>query len=298
MKKISLFIISIVGAISLTSCSCSNLFKYARNNSFFSKTELNQVHLSGLPTLTFQSSHIEVKGSEYKGYFNVDNVETTLDSYGEEILDYYKASKLTYGAIMDYSYMFGIPNFFEIFKTRDMCKGVQHLEFYKLYNDRYGFFYEVGSQMYELLIKKESNTINDKDYNFYMSFGTVSRVKWSSDYYEVMLTDENKDEYITMNAEASNEEHPTIGLININFKKLNYYLSDIHISIDYTELGERKTYAYGPDASKEEGYDDRIVFRQENNKPYQEEDLILHGFSISEESAWIVKKESANNNNE
>ena len=298
MKKLSCLTISIIGAMSLSGCSCSRFITLARNNSFFTSGELKKVNLNGLPTLTYQSSHIEIKGASLKGYFNVEDNETVLDSYGKEILDYYKSSSLTYGAIMDYGYMFGIPNIFEIFKTRDMCQGVQHLKFYKLYNDRYAFFYEVGQQMYELLIKSETNTINDKEYNFYMTIDTVKQVRWSDDYYEVVIDDTNKDEYITMNAEVSNEEHPTIGLIKISFEKLNYYMSDLHILIDYTELGKRDTYHLGSNPSKENGYETSIVFRQDNNEPYQEGDLILHGFSISEESAWIIKKDTNQNNAE
>ena len=300
MRKTSIIIISLTSIIFLTGCSCKMGLlglMTTRKNSFFRDKELNKVHLVGLPSFTYENSYLEFKGPELTGYFNVD--ATVLNTYAQDVFDYFKSSELTYGAIMDYGYMFGIPNIFDMLKTRDLLKFVQHLNFYKIYGDRYIFFYEVDDQFYELCIRNENNTVNDVDYNFVFKAMKVGQVRWSDDYSEHLVTDENLDSFVT-NAEVKYfEQYPDYAEIKLDYyqpEDAHYEYIDVHLLIDYTEFGIAATKPC--DTVVKSTFDDCISFRRDNGETYKEGDIELKKVYVAKESAYILKKDNSSNNND
>ena len=297
MKKTSIVLLSLSSLLLLTCCSCKTGILgmiTTRKNSFFRDNELNKVHLKGLPSFTYQDSYLEVKGKKLTGYFNVDN--TVLDSYAKEVFNYYKNSNLTYGAIMDYGYMFGIPNFFDMLKTRDLHKFTQHLPFYKIYGDRYLFFYEVDEQFYELCIRNEDNTVNEKDYNFSFLVGEVSQVRWSSDYKEYIITDENLNDFVIDSSVRYFEQYPDYAEIKLEYyrpQSESYEYMDVHILIDYTEFGVPNTRSC--DTRSASSIDDCCTFTNPNGA-YQEGDIEIKRIYLAKESAYITKKDTSSNN--
>ena len=293
MKKTSAILLSLTSLLLLTGCSCkAGLYGLimTRKNSFFTDKELNKVHLNGLPKLEYNDSYLEVNGTKLTGYFNVG--DGVLERYGEEILNYYKNSELTYGAIMDYGYMFGIPNIFDMMKTRDLCKDVKHLPFYKIYGDRYAFFYEVDEQFYEVLIRNEENTVNNKDYNFIMKVGKVSQVRWSTDYTESFVTDENLSSFVTGSHVDYYENYPDFAEIKLDYINLPYFYMDVHLLIDYTEFGVPGTRPC--DTVSPNSIDNSCSFRRETGT-YQEGDIEIKRVYVAKESAYITKKNTDNN---
>ena len=287
MKKVTSLIITFISVLSLTGCSCKGgLFSLmtTRKNSFFRDGELNKLHIKGLPTFEYENSYLEIKGKKLKGYFNVaDNV---LDNYAKEILDYYKSSDLTYGALIDNSYMFGIPNIFDMLKTKNVCKNVQHLKFYKLYNDRYAFFYEVDEQFYEVLIKRTTNTVDNKEYNFLFEASTVSNLQWSNRYEEIIIPDENLKDYFDIYV-VPHEDGAEGVSIQIDFKQVMKILwQDFNIEISYIEFGQPGTYKLDEISN---GY--TIYFTERNSgRKYHQNDLILSDYYFYAESAYIKDK--------
>lgn len=298
MKKVSAIIISLISVLLLTGCGCKmglDGITTTRKNSFFSNGELNKLHLEGLPKLEFESSYLEVKATTLTGYFNVES--TILDSYATEVFDYYKSSELTYGAIMDYGYMFGIPNIFDMLKVHDLHKFTQHLSFYKIYGDRYIFFYEVDDTFYELCIRKETNTVDKKDYNFSLKVGKVSLVRWSDDYQEYFVTDENIDTFVIDSSVKYFEKYPDYAEIKLEYSfPMNAHCEyiDVHLLVDYTEFGVPGTRPC--DTTSPNSIDDCCTFTCESGV-YQEGDIEIKRVYVAKESAYITKKESSTNNN-
>lgn len=287
MKKLPLLALCFLSAASLTGCSCANLFNFVttRKNTFFKESELRKYHLDGLPSFKFESSYIKNKRNAVEGYFNVE--EGLLRSYAKETFSYIKTTEYTYGALMDDGYMFGIPNIFDLLRYHDLHKNTQHLRFYQLYGDRYAFFYEVDDQIYEILIKDEQNTIDDKEYNFYMEVGPVKRVRWSSNYTEYLITDENKDKYISVYVEPD-PDNTANRMITVKLPEMSYYRMDVYLTIHYTEFGEEKTLSYTPTLSGI-ARDYSFYFEREDGLPYEDGDLVVTGFEVSKESAFVTK---------
>ena len=281
----------IITTISLLLCTgCDSIFTVKRNNVFFTNSDLSKYLLKDLPSLEYESSHIEKNNKGLKGYFNVS--KDTLDNYAEEIISYYRKDsfKYDYGMLLDNSYMFGIPNIFDALKTRRLVK-TDHLNFFKLYNDRYAFFYEKDNQFYELLIKNENNTIEDKEYNFFLSIGKVKQVKWSSDHQAVSITNDNYDQYLSLDIDFP-DNSPGYATINVVPKEYHFALADYYLEIDYTEKGNHDTHLF--DGSN---YHD-VLLKSDDGSIYEEGDIIINSATIVKESALILELNNPVNNNQ
>lgn len=289
MKKTSLSLIAI-SVLSLTSC---NPFVWEKNNAFYTDKILNQYHLAGLPAVEYDYSYITKKNKKLTGYFYTDEEE--LDRHGEAIFDYFKNSDIKYGLLIDNSYMFGMPNIFDLLKTRSLLPYATHLDFYKIYGDRYAFFYEVEDQKYEILIKKDHNEIKDKQYNYLLEIGKVSNLRWAPQYKEVVITNDNYQDYIKIDISYNKDDMRYAGM-GMEFIPTSYAFLDVTVKVDFLECGEVGSYEFVLSANHNQT---SILFTRDNNEKYQEGDIQITGVSISKESAYIYNKsESKTTNNE
>ena len=281
MKKLSIPFIAIT-AITLVSC---NPFKWEKNNEFYNDKILKQYHLEGLPAVEFEQSHLEKTSKGLKGYFQTEKGE--LERHGQEIFKYFKQSNYKYGLLIDNSYMFGMPNIFDLFKTRSLLSYASHLDFYKIYNDRYAFFYEVEDQKYEVLIKLDDNEINNKEYNYLLEVSKVSNLRWANQYKEIQLTNENLSNYISYNL-SYNEENRQYAGLGIDLVEKPYLFVDVYLTVSYIECGKEDTC----DIHLSNDTHASILFTNNDNQQYQDGDIEITDISVYEESAFIYEIES------
>lgn len=274
----SSILLTLTSVLLISGCS---FFTVKRNNVFFTSNDFKKYYLQDFPSLEFDSSHIEKSNKGLIGYFNVK--DGTLNSYAEQINNYYQSDKfnLDYGMIYDNSYMFGIPNVFDLLKTRRLVK-TTHLSFFKLYNDRYAFFYEKDEQFYEVLIKNETNTINDKDYNFYLSVSKVNQVKWSEEHLAVNINNDNYLDYLSLEIKPSTNS-PGYATINVVPKNYSFALADYYLRINYTEKGRNDVYTF-----EGANYHD-LLLKSDDGSNYEEGDIVITNSFIYKPSALILE---------
>lgn len=282
MKIIKTISIIAISALLLSGCNLFD-FKTTRSNKFFSGSELNKYYLKGLPTLTYTDSYLEIHSSKLVGYFNINLKE--LDKYARSVLDFYENSNLKYGSLLDNDgYMFGIPNLFDALRDRQLHAGTKHLPFYRAVSStRYAFFYSKSSQIYELLLKPSTEEVNNKTYNFFMEINKVSKVFWNDEYEEVMIADNNIDDYITFNGYVGSNKDAVIEAKVPEVYDTDFL--DVNVSVEYKLNGESKSFNFDSDFIHTPVCLGYIL------DTYQGEDkFVITGKKITKESALIIKK--------
>ena len=293
MKKSKLIIITLI-SLSLTSCNLFNLFgkekPKVRNNAFFTQTELSEYLIKDLPSFTqTEGSRLEIYQSHLEGYFNVNNPRETLKDYATQTFDYFKNSNLNYGSILQNAS--GWPQL-DMFRSYDCLKKTKTMDFYKIYGDRYAFFYEKEHQFYEVLVKASSTEINDKTYNFLIEINEINRGirGWTTDYEEVILTNSNKDQYIDLSWSVS----PSGITFTFTSPEPLYGYRYYTYVVNYTFRGESDTYTFGErdNGNIDNYYPYVLMFSNTFEDPsytYQEGDFVITSTEIIGEGAIIAK---------
>lgn len=284
MKKSKLIIISLI-SLSLTSCRLFNLFgkekPTVRTNDFFTTKELSKYYIPDLPTLNeTDNSRLEKYSSHLEGYFNVSNPIQTLKKYSTQTFDYLKSSGLSYGSMLQNAS--GWPQL-DMFKSYECLKNTQTMDFYQIYGDRYAFFYEKDNQFFEVLVKASSEEIDNKTYNFLIEINKInSGIKgWTTEYEEVILTNDNKDEYIDLTWSVADNG---ISFVFTAPQPLYGYQSYIY-RMNYTFRGETDYFDFN--------YQYVLMFSttfEDPNYTYQEGDFVLLNTEIVGSGAIILKK--------
>ena len=297
MKKSKLIIIPLI-SLTLTSCNLFNLFgketPKVRNNAFFTEKELSNYLISDLPTFNQTSdARLEIYKSHLEGYFNVDNPNQVLKDYSTQTFEYFKNGDLAYGAMLQKAT--GWPQL-DLFRTYECLKSAKTMNFYKIYNDRYAFFYEKDEQFYEVLIKASENEVNKKTYNFLIEINKISRGirGWTTEYEEITLTNDNVDKYIDFSWSVS--------LSGITFEFISpeplYDYRYYTYVITYTFRGETDTYTYGvrDNGGISDYYPYILMFHNVFSDPsytYQEGDFVINNKELIGEGHLIAKKGEA-----
>ena len=262
MKKSKLIIITLI-SVSLTSCNLLNLFgkekPKVRNNAFFSQVELNKYLIKDLPTFTqTEGSRLEIYNTHLEGYFNVSNPREILKDYSTQTFDYFKNSNLNYGSILQNAS--GWPQL-DMFRSYECLKKTKTMDFYKIYGDRYAFFYEKEDQFYEVLVKASSTEINNKTYNFLIEVNKINRGirGWTTDYEEIILNNYNKDEYIDLSYSVSpsgisftfTSPEPLYGYANYTYRmnyifrgEEDYFIFDYKYVLMFSDTFSDPNYTY------------------------------------------------------
>ena len=284
MKKSKLIIITLI-SVSLTSCNLFNLFgkekPKVRTNAFFNEKELSNYFVSDLPTFEqTEDSRLEIYKSHLEGYFNVDNPSQVLEDYSTQTFEYFKNSNINYGSILQNAS--GWPQL-DMFKSYECLKKTKTMDFYKIFGDRYAFFYEKAHTFYEVLVKPTSIEINNKTYNFLIEINELSRSirGWTTDYEEVILTNNNKDEYIDLSR--------TVGQDGISFVLIApeplYGYTNYTYRMNYIFRGKEDYFTFD--------YKYVLMFSDtfgDPNYTYQEGDFVITSTEIVGDGAIIVKK--------
>lgn len=294
MKKSKLILIPLI-SLSLTSCNCLNLFTkekpQVRSNAFFSQKELNKYYISDLPTFNqTEDSRLEIYQSHLEGYFNVSNPREVLKNYSTQTLEYFKNSNYNYGSMLQNAS--GWPQL-DLFKTYECLKNTKTMDFYNIFGDRYAFFYEIEGQFYEILVKASSFEVNNKTYNFLIEINKINRGirGWATEYEEVILTNDNVDEYIDFKWSVSRSG---IHFEFISPKPLYDYRYYTYV-ITYTFRGETDTYTYGvrDNGAISEYYPYILMFSnvfEDGSYRYQEGDFVINKQELVGEGYIIAKK--------
>ena len=293
MKKSKLIIIPLI-SLTLTSCNLFNLFgketPKVRNNAFFTEKELSNYFVSDLPTFEqTEDSRLEIYKSHLEGYFNVNNPGKVLKEYSTQTFEYFKNSDHKYGAMLQNATGW----FIDSFKTYECLRNVKTFDFYRIYSDRYAFFYEKEHTFYEVLVKTSNKEINNKTYNFLIEINELGRGirGWATEYEEVILTNDNVDEYIDFKWSVSRSG---IHFEFISPKPLYDYRHFTYV-VNYTFRGESDTYTFGErdNGGISEYYPYILMFSnvfEDDSYRYQEGDFVVNSTEIIGEGAVIAKK--------
>ena len=294
MKKTKLIIIPLI-SLTLTSCNLFNLFgketPKVRNNAFFTEKELSNYYVPDLPSFNqTENSRLEIYRSHLEGYFNVDNPKQVLKDYSTQTFNYFKNSNLDYGAMLQNAS--GWPQL-DLFRSYECLKKAKTMDFYKIYGDRYAFFYEKDEQFYEVLIKASNSEVNEKTYNFLIEINKINRgiSGWTTEYEEIILTNNNVDEYIDFSW------HVTASGIRFDFispEPLYDYRYYTYV-ITYTFRGETDTYTYGErdNGGISDYYPHILMFSntfERQDYQYQEGDFVINKKELVGEGYIIAKK--------
>ena len=293
MKINKLIIIPLI-SVSLTSCNLFNLFgkekPKVRTNAFFSQKELSNYYISDLPTFNqTDNSRLEIYKSHLEGYFNVDNPMQVLKQYSTQTFEYFNNSNHKYGAMLQ-----NVTGWFiDSFKTYECLRNVKTMDFYRIYGDRYAFFYEKEHTFYEVLVKASNEEINNKTYNFLIEINELSRGirGWATEYEEVILTNANKDQYIDFKWSVSRS--------GIHFEFISpkplYDYRYFTYQVNYTFRGKTDTYTFGErdNGGLSDYYPYILMFSnvfEDGSYKYQEGDFVVNSAEIIGEGAVIAKK--------